>query len=167
MKRFVLLITLFIVVWNLGGCGSPDRGTRASESAFLANFSLAPILEANEQYLIARHTISGSAVSEPPVAFFQKHEEGVVQVDATNIPALMAAVTSDIAQLLVSSGAQIHGHGRGGNDGEGPEGRLSNIDYFSFRYSQDNAEGAVNVWGVSGKETSFTLIVLITEGRGE
>jgi hypothetical protein len=130
----------------------------------LASFSLAPILEAQEQYLVARHTISGNTVSEPPTAFFQKHEEAFVQVDPTNASAFMAAVVTSIEQLLTSSGAEILGRGRGGNDGQGPGGTLANVDYYSFRYSQDNVEGVVNAWGVSGTDTGFTLIVLITEG---
>ena len=167
MRRTVFSIVVFIVVGGLGGCGNPDRGTRASESTFLADFSLAPIIEANEQHLIAKHTISGSVVSEPPIAFFQKHEEAVVELDATNASAFMTAVVSDIEQLLTSSGAQIRGRGRGGNDGQGPEGTLPNIDYYSLRYSHDRAEGAVNLWGVAGQETNFTLIVLITESWNE
>ncbi len=167
MGRLVFSIVVLIVVGGLVGCGNPDQGTRASESAFLANFSLAPILEANEQHLGARHTISGSAVSEPPTSFFQKHEEAVVEVDAANVSAFMVAIVSDIEQLLTDSGAQIVGRGRGGNDAQGPEGTQSDMDYYSLRYSQDRAEGAVNVWGVSGEKNNFTLIVLITESRVE
>ena len=163
MRRAVLSVVVLLAIGALGSCGDPARGTRASESEFFTDFSLSPILETNEQYLITRHTISGSAVAEPPTAFFQKHEEAFVQVDPTNASAFMAAVVSDIEKILTSSGAQILGHGRGGNDGQGPEGTLANVDYYSFRYRQDSVEGVVNAWGVSGTDTSFTLMVLLTE----
>lgn len=166
MKRSTVLFTLLIVIWNLGGCRNADGETRTSESTFLASFSLAPILEGNEQYLIARHTISGSGISEPPIAFFQKHEEASIQVDETNVSALMEAVRSDIEQLLASSGAQIVGRGRSGNDGETPAGALPNVDYFSLRYSQDETEGVINVWGVHDNGTHFVILVLITESFG-
>ncbi len=166
MKQSIFLLTLFIALWTLGGCGNADGEKRASESTFLANFSLGPILEANEQYLIARHTISGGAVSEPPVAFFQKHEEAIVKVDENNVSAFMQAVRIDIEQSLISSGGEIQGRGRGGNDGQEPEGELPNTDYYSFRYSQDKTQGAVNIWGVRGAGTNFVLIVLITESKG-
>ena len=163
MRRVVLSVAVLLAIGGLGSCGDVARVPRASGSTFLTDFSLSPILEANEQFLIAKHTISGSAVSEPPSAFFQKHEEAVVQVDARNISAFMAGIVSDIEQLLTESGAQIDGRGRGGIDGQGPGGTLSDVDYYSLRYSQDGTDGIVNVWGVAGKETSFALIVLITE----
>lgn len=84
---------------------------------------------------------------------------------SSSVSTFMAAVISDIEQLLTGSGAQIRGLGRGGNNGRGPESTLSNVDYYSIRYRQDRTEGAVNVWGVSGGVDSFTLIVLITESR--
>jgi hypothetical protein len=166
MKRSTVLFTLLIVIWTLGGCGDADGGKGAAESTFLADFSLGPVLEANEQYLIAMHTISGGAVSEPPESFFQKHEEASIQVDETNVSALMEAVRSDIEQLLASSGAQIAGRGRGGNDGKTPAGALPNVDYFSIRYSVDETEGVINVWGVHDNGTHFVFLVLITESVG-
>jgi hypothetical protein len=166
MNRVVCSIALLIVLGSLGGCGNADREGRASESTFLASFSLGPILEANDQYLIARHTISGGAVSEAPIAFFQKHEEVIVKVAETNVSAFMEAVRIDIEQLLTSSGGKIHGRRRGGNDGQGPEGELPNTDYYSFRYSQNKTEGAINIWGVRDAGTNFVLIVLITESQG-
>jgi hypothetical protein len=60
-------------------------------------------------------------------------------------------------------GAQIDGRRRGGNDGQGPEGTLSNTEYYSLRYSQDGTDEIVNVWGVASEETNFALIVQITE----
>ena len=166
MRRFILLVAVLVVLASLGGCRNAAGRERPSESAFLASFSLAPILEANEQYLIAKHISSGDSVSEPPLGFFQKHEVATVKVDDTNASAFMEAVRSDIEQDLVSSGATIHGRGRGGNDGQVPEGDLPDTDYYSLRYRQDRTEGAVNIWGVRGAGTNFVLIVLITESQG-
>ncbi|MGD9049486.1 MAG: hypothetical protein PVF77_15625 [Anaerolineae bacterium] len=166
MRRLILLVAVLVVLASLGGCGNAAGKERPSESAFLAGFSLAPILEANEEHLIAKHISSGDAVSEPPLGFFQKHEVATVKIDETNTPAFMEAVRSDIERDLVSSGATIHGQGRGGNDGQTPEGELPDTDYYSLRYRQDSTEGAVNIWGVRGAGTNFVLIVLITESQG-
>jgi len=148
------------MICGLNGCVTIVRERPASQSAFIAGFSLETIIEANEQYLIARHTVSSGTESVPPASFFQKHEEAIVQVDSTNISAFMEAIRSDIEQALTSSGAKIHG---GGIDRQGPEGGLADIEYFSFRYSEGEADGVINVWGVRGEGTSFSLIVLTTE----
>ncbi|UCC61707.1 MAG: hypothetical protein JSV36_12990 [Anaerolineae bacterium] len=180
VKRLVILLCCLVLLPGLGGCESAGI-----ESAFLTEFSIGSIIKANEQYLIAPHTVSSGTVSEPPVPFFQKHEEAIVQIDASRIEAFMEAVRSDIEQALTSSGAEIRG--RGGDHPEliqqalasqGLEGRrregarqgqaseAAGIAGFSFRYSDGNAEGAINVWGVRGQGTTLFLIVLITESRG-
>ncbi len=98
--------------------------------------------------------------SSPPDSFFQKHENATIQVESTNVSEFMEAVRSDIEQALTSSGAKIGG---GGTDRTGPEGGLADLEHFMFRYSEDEADGVINVWGVRGEGTSFNLIVLITE----
>jgi len=160
MKRLTFFFTLLIMICGLDGCGNAGREIPVPQSAFIAGFSLESIIEANEQYLIARHTVSSGTESVPPASFFQKHEESIVQVDSTNISAFMEAIRSDIEQALTSSGAKIRGSGI---DHQGPEGGPADIEYFSFRYSEDEADGVINVWGVRGEGTSFSLIVLITE----
>ena len=97
MRRFILFVVALIVLASLGGCGSAAGIERPSESAFLAAFSLGPILEANEQYLIAKHTSSGDAVSEPPLGFFQKHEVATVKVDETNFVLIVLITESQNA----------------------------------------------------------------------
>ncbi len=180
MKRLEFFFTLLIVICGLNGCVTIVRERPASQSAFIASFSIGSIIEANEQHLIARHTVSSGMVSISPESFFQKHEVAIVQVGSTNVSAFMEAVRSDIEQALTSNGAKIHGrggdavctplpgaptpkiHGRGG-DHQGPEGGPADRAYFSFRYSEGEADGVINVWGVRGEGTSFSLIVLITE----
>jgi hypothetical protein len=160
MKRLTFFFTLLIVICGLSSCVTIVRERPASQSAFIASFSIGSIIEANEQYLIARHTVSSGTESVPPASFFQKHEEAIVQVDSTNVSAFMEAVRSDIEQALTSNGAKIHGRG---GDHQGPEGSPADIAYFSFRYSEGKADGVINVWGVRGEGRSFSLIVLITE----
>ncbi|UCC62502.1 MAG: hypothetical protein JSV36_17325 [Anaerolineae bacterium] len=60
----------------------------------------------------------------------------------------------DIEQTLTSNGATIQGGGFGDQ---------ADIKHFSVRYSEDETDGVINVWGVRGEGTSFTVIVLITE----
>jgi hypothetical protein len=179
VKRWVFLFSLLVVSCGLSGCGSIGR-----ESAFMAGFSLGSIIEANDQFLIAKGTVSSGTVSEPPVPFFQKHEEAIVQIDSSHIPTFMEAVRSDIEISLTSSGAKICGRGgdhpehieqalasqglkiRGRtSDRQGQEGRPTDIAGFSLRYSDGKVDGVVNAWGVRGKGTSLILIVLITESQ--
>jgi hypothetical protein len=94
----------------------------------------------------------------------------------------MQAVRQDIEQALIDNGAEIVGIG-----GDHPEelermlaeqgitrdtraeerpvrpGAPTEGTYFTFRYSAGQAEGAINVWGVRGQGTNYTVIVLITE----
>jgi hypothetical protein len=154
MKRLAFFFTLLIVICGLGGCGNVGREAPAPQSAFSTSFSLGSVIEANEQYLIAGPRVSGGTESGPPAPFFQRHEEAIVQVDPTDVSTFMEAVRSDIEQALASSGATIHGGGIGGQ---------ADIKHFSIRYREGEADGAINVWGVRGEGTSFTVIVLITE----
>jgi hypothetical protein len=179
VKHRMIFFYVLVMACVLSGCGSVAR-----ESAFMVDFALASLIEANEQYLIAPHTVSGGTVSEPPAPFFQKHEEAIVQIDLSQIPAFMEAVRSDIESALTDSGAQITGSGGDQPeiieqalaiaseeaeirsrqiDHQGREGSLANITGFSFRYTDGEIDGAINVWGVRGEGTSFVLIALITE----
>jgi hypothetical protein len=182
MKRPVWAFALVIVLCTLGGCGNARRGTSIPPSAFLEGFSIGSIIEANESYLIAKQTVSSGMLSEPPVSFYQKHEIATVQIDPIRIEGFVEAVRSDIEQALMRTGAEITGLGgdhpeeieqalirsgvnlpRRGTDRPGPEESPDDLKAFSFRYSEDQADGVINVWGVRGPGTSFKLIVLITE----
>ena len=177
MKRWLVFSFVWAVVCSLSGCGDTGR-----ESAFMTGFSIGSIIEANEQYLIAPHTVSSGVVSEPPVPFFQMHEEAIVQIDPSHIPAFMEAVRSCVERSLSSSGARIVG--RGGEHpelieqvlaGHGPEIRERTRDRqaqpstpvdiagFSFRYSDGKVDGVIYVRGVRGKGARLILIVLIIE----
>lgn len=181
MKQSALL-TLLIIATALVGCGDVDRQGPQSPSAFMESFTIGSIIEANEQYLVAKHTVSSGTLSEPPSSFFQMHEQAIVDVDPAQVSPFMQAVRLDIEQALADSGAEIVGLG-----GDHPEelervlaeqgitrdaraedrpsrpGAPTEGTYFSFRYSVGATQGAINVWGVRGQETSYTVIVLITE----
>jgi hypothetical protein len=43
------------------------------------------------------------------------------------------------------------------------DGRGDDIVEFDLRYSDDEREGVVNVWGVRGQGTSLILLVVIAE----
>ena len=182
MKRFILPFALLSVLCALVGCGDARRGPSVPPSAFLADFSLGSIVEANERHLIAKQTVSSGMVSEPPLSFYQKHEIATVQIDPTQIDAFIEAVRSDIEEALMRTGAEITGLGgdhpreieqaltrsginppRRGTDRPSPEDSPDDLKSFSFRYSEDKAHGVINVWGVRGQRTSLKLIVLITE----
>jgi hypothetical protein len=177
VKRWLTYSFVLMVVCGLSSCGDTGR-----ESAFMAGFSIGSIIEANEQYLIAPHTVSGATVSEPPVPFFQMHEEAIVQIDPSHVPAFMEVVRSSVERSLTSSGAKIVG--RGGDhpelieqvhasqgpeirertsDRQGQEGTPVDIAGFSFRYSDSKVDGVIYVRGVRGEGTRLVLIVLIIE----
>ncbi len=145
MKRRMILFSVLIVACTLSGCGSVAR-----ESAFMVDLSLASLIEANEQYLIVPHTVSGGTVSEPRVPFFQKHEEAIVQIDLSQVPAFMGAVRSDIESALTDSGAQITGSG-----GDQPE-----FIEQALAIAGEGAEIRSRQSDYQGREDSLTDIIL-------
>jgi hypothetical protein len=176
VKRWLVFSFVLAVVCSLSGCRDIGR-----ESAFMTGFSIGSIIEANEQYLIAPHTVSSGVVSEPPVPFFQMHEEAIVQIDPSHVPAFMEVVRSSVERSLTGSGAKIVG--RGGDhpklieqvhasqgleirertsDRQGQD-TPSDIAGFSFRYSDGKVDGVIYVRGVRGEGTRLVLIVLIIE----
>jgi hypothetical protein len=147
----------------------------------MTEFSIGSIIEANSQYLIAPHTVSGSAVSEPPVPFFHRHEEAIVQIDPSQVPAFMEAVRSDVEIALTGSGARIRGSGgdqpelieqalashgieaRGRNVDRRQEDTPADVSGFSYRYSDGEADGVIYVRGVRGQGARLVLIAILVE----
>ena len=150
MKKTVFVFTMFIVVFILVGCG----GASPSQSTFKTNFSLGSIVEANQQYLLDETRVTSGSEVGPRELFTQQHEEMIIQIDSTNISAFMEALRMEIEQELVSNTARVVGRESNG---------LENLEYFSFNYSEGPIYGIINVWGVRGEGTTFTLIMLITE----
>lgn len=153
--RFVfILFTLFCLV---AGCKSTDEEQR---STFFSNFSIGEIIARNEQFLLPESRTLGGTEAGPEATPFQKHEEMIVQIDTANVPRFMEAVKTDIQQAILDSGARIEGQGGGFQD---PVKGQADIDYISFRYSQDEASGIINLYGVRGEGTNYVIIVILTE----
>jgi hypothetical protein len=147
-----------------------------SQWSYQANdHSSSPAISADGRYVAFQSGASNLVPDEPNNAgdiFVYDRETGnselvsYVGVEATKVSAFMEAVRVDIEQSLTGYGAQIAGCGRSGNDGEIPAGALPNVDYFSIRYSLDETEGVINVWGVHDNGTHSVFLVLITESFG-
>jgi hypothetical protein len=182
MQRTTILSLFLIIALALAGCiGLPRQGPQ-SPSAFMESFSIGSVIEANEQYLVAKHTVSSGELFEPPASFFELQELAIIEVDSIQAPPFLQAVRQDIEQALVDNGAQIVGV-----SGDHPErleralaeqgitrdsqredrparpGAPEDGTHFAFRYSVDQTRGAIHVWGVRGQGTNYTVIVLITE----
>lgn len=157
MKRFAFVFTLLTMLCLVSGCKSTGGEQR---STFYTTFSIAEIIAENDQYLLpASRTLSGTEAG-PAAPPYQKHEETVLQIDAAEVPKFMQAVKTDIEQAIMVNGARIVG--RGGSFQDPVTGPVD-IDYISFRYSMDNVNGIINVYGVCGEGTNYLIIVIITE----
>lgn len=157
MKRFAFVFTLLTMLCLVSGCKSTGGEQR---STFYTTFSIAEIIAENDQYLLpASRTLSGTEAG-PAAPPYQKHEETVLQIDAAEVPKFMQAVKTDIEQAIMVNGARIVG--RGGSFQDPVTGPVD-IDYISFRYSMDNVNGIINVYGVCGEGTNYIIIVIITE----
>lgn len=150
MKKSILILALLILSASLFGCGNEAP----SQSTFKENFTIGTTVEDNAQYLIPGSRELFGAEYGPPVPFTQKQEEIALQIEPTDLPAFLTAIQSGIEESIINSGASIVGHGSGGVTGTS----------FSIQYRENEIYGVINVWGVRGEGTTFTLIVLITEG---
>ena len=141
---------MLILSISLFGCGSEAP----SLSTFMDNFTIGTIIEDNSQYLIpgARQLFS-SEYGSPEQPFTQKQEEITLQIESVDLSDFLTAIRSDIEKSIVDSGASIVGRSSGGVTGAS----------FSVQYRQDQTYGIINVWGVQGEGTNYTIIVLITE----
>lgn len=162
MNQARFLIAVLMMLGSLGGCGTVER---ESPSTFKTEFSLGAIVEANKEYLIAGPRLSSGTEVGPQEPFAQKHEELIVQVDPAQSSAFMEGIRSGVEAALVSSKAEILGRSGGafqeqGSEADGPM-------HFSLSYDGEARYGVIQVWGIQGKETDFTLIALVTESRGQ
>jgi hypothetical protein len=159
MIRSAIFLLILILIAGLTACVNADD--EFEQNAFSQSFSIGEHIEANEAFLIAKHTVSSGSESVPPESFFQLYEVATVEIDPEDVPDFMGAVRSSIEMELYDSGAEIVGRG---GDVEGRGGNPDDLTYFSFRYSDEGAGGVINVWGVRGEGTNYTLLVLVTEG---
>jgi hypothetical protein len=150
LQKSTLFFSLLILSAGLFGCGS----AAPSQSSFKENFTIGAIVEDNAQYLIPSSRVLFGSEHGSPELFTQKQEEIVFQIEPADLSAFLAAIRSGIEESIINSGASIVGRGSGG----------VNDTSFSIQYRVDEAYGVINVWGVRGEGTTYTLIVLITEG---
>lgn len=158
MKQKLFVITLFIMIYSLAGCGTESR---TEQSAFKTAFSLGSIVEANQQLLLPGPRTSSGSEAGPTEPFAQASEVMTVYIDATNVLAFMEAVQSGIQESIVRSGAELLGGG--GSASGDPTGALSAPVHFSFSYREGEVFGSINVWGVPGAGSSLSLILTIVE----
>lgn len=151
MKKIMFILILIIVSIGLFGCGSEPP----SQSTFKSNFSLNSVIENNKEYLLEETRMSSGTASGLRESFEQSHEEMTVQIDPSNISTFMQAIRLEIGQSLADNNASVLGQEVNGNE---------NVGFFSYSYSEDGLYGTITMWGVPGDGTSYTLIVLITEG---
>ena len=149
MQKSILILSLLILSASLCGCGSEV----SSQSTFKEKFTIGTFVEDNAQYLIpGPRELFGSEYG-PSEPFTQKQEEIVFQIEPVDLPAYFTVIRSGIEESIIGSGASIVGQGSGGVTGTS----------FSIQYRANEVYGTINVWGVRGEGTTYTLIVLITE----
>jgi len=155
MKRLGFLFSLLFIACGVAGCRSSGGEQR---STFYSTFSIGEIVNRHERFLLPdSRTLSGTEAG-PVESPYQKHEETIVQIDPANVPRLIEAVKTDIQQTILDSGARIEGQGGSLQDPTNGQ-----IDYISFRYSQNEAGGIINLYGVRGEGTNYIIIMVLTE----
>lgn len=156
MKRVDFLFILVVVLCGISGC---QRGVNHQmRSVFYSTFSLGEIVTRHEKFLLPESRSLSGTEAGPATSPYQKHEEMTVQIDPANIPSFMEAVKTDLQKALLDSNARIEGQGGSFQDPTGGP-----IDFISYRYSDVETRGIVNLYGVRGEGTSYIIIVIVTE----
>jgi hypothetical protein len=156
MKRFVFVLLIFVLFFGISSCAGSVTGQE--RSTFYATFSLGEIVARQEQFLLPEARSLSGTEAGPTAPPYQKHEEMIVQIDPANISRFIEAVKADTQQAILDSGARIEGQG-----GSFQEPTGGPTDYISFRYSQDEVGGIINLYGVDGEGTNYIIILIITE----
>lgn len=155
MKQFFNFVITCLVLAGLAGCIPSMENTTTTQSAFWDSFSIGKIVENNEQYLLpGSRQLFGSESGSSEQPFTQKQEEIVIQIDPANLPAFLLDVQLNIEESIINSGASIVGHGSGGVTGTS----------FSISYREENIYGVINIWGAQGDDTTYYLLMILTEG---
>jgi hypothetical protein len=142
------------------GCGIANRETFKQQSTLKQNFSIGPLIEAHQDLLMeGPRALSGMEVG-PPEPFTQSHEYMTIEIDSNSTIALMESLRSDITKAINASGATIVGS-------SSSDFQANPIAYFSFDYREGSFYGMINVWGLRGEGTAFTIISQITESKAE
>lgn len=156
MRRFVFVLLILGLFFGISSCAGSVTGQ--ARSTFYATFSLGEIVAGQEQFLLPKALSLSGTEAGPTAPPYQKHEEMIVQIDPANKSKFIEAVKADTQQAILDSGARIEGQG-----GSFQELTGGPIDYISFRYSQGEASGIINLYGVVGEGTNYIITLIITE----
>ena len=160
MKK-ILLVLLFMIIFTLYGCssGGEEPPTNITTS-FYEEFSLSSLIEHNDAFLEGRVSISGRDESGKSQKPHQKQEIAALQIEPGNISEFILAVRTSIESALNRDEIIITGQGA---DLTRADKQPADAIAFSYRYRQGEVDGVINVWGIPGEGTDFTLITLVTE----
>ncbi len=156
MKRKVFVLISLILLLSNTGCGNVEDTPIEPSNSFAEEFSIRDILDVNEMHLITIETVSGSK-TESFFPLYYKNEEAIVQLDPENEVAFMEAVWSDVQAAIRKSGALID---------SADKRAVEKAEHFSCKYNDGEMSGLIDMWGVQGQGTEYTLIVLIVESKG-
>jgi len=155
MKQIRQLVMFCLLAVSLAGCGVPVKKDASSQSVFWDTFSIGKIVEENSHFLIPEARQLFGSEAGPPEPFEQKQEEMMIQIEAANLPAFLAAIQAGIEETIISSSAAIVGRGSGGVTGTS----------YSISYQENETYGVVTIWGAQGEGTTYYLFAMVTEER--
>jgi hypothetical protein len=163
MKKIVFIVLVSITIFGLVGCGMVSREisreeTSPEQSTFKQNYSIGPIIKANQELLLEGPLALSGSEAGPREPFIQSQEEMVVQEDSANTSPLLVAIQSETEEAIRSSGATIVGSS--GRDIEPDP-----IAHFSYSYSEGPFYGVINIWGLQGEGNTLIILSEITESN--
>jgi hypothetical protein len=162
MEKITRLL-IFIITFSLVGCGIVSREisreeTSPEQSTFKQNYSIGPIIKANQELLLEGPLALSGSEAGPREPFIQSQEQMVVQIDSANTSHLLAAIQSETEEAIRSSGATIVGS-------SGRDIKPDPIAHFSYSYSEGPFYGVINVWGLQSEGNTLILLSEITESK--
>ena len=153
MKRKMFVLISLILLLSNTGCGNVEDAPIEPPSSFAEEFSIREILVANGAQIIAN---SGREVTESSIPLYHKDEETIVQLDLGNENEFMETVWSRVQSEIRQSGALIHSADKRAQE---------EAEHFTCQYSNGEISGLINLWGIRGQDTEFTVIALIVESK--
>ena len=151
-RKMFVLISLIFLLGNTG-CGNVKDTPIEPPSSFAEEFNIRDILEANGTQLIAN---SGREVTESSIPLYHKDEEAIVQLDLGIEVELMETVWANVQAEIRKSGALIHSADKRAQE---------KAEHFTCQYSNGEVSGLINLWGIRGQDTEYTVIALIVESK--
>jgi hypothetical protein len=156
-KSFQLLIFAFIFL-GLASCGIASQKRSQQQSTFKQNYSIGLFIEKHQDLLMEGSRALSGMETGPNEPFIQSNEYTTFQIASDNTSALMEALRTDIVETINVNGATIVGS-------SGSDSQADPVAHFSYSYKEAPFYGVVNVWGIRGEGSTFTIISQITESR--